>query len=72
MSDASLAQPTRLEKLRMNHEQIKRGSVYKHVYEKLETREGSIRVRGEFDGWKIDFWVNKKTKVIESAFPKLN
>jgi hypothetical protein len=35
----------------------------------METQNERIRVRGQADGWQVEFWVNKSTRVIETAYP---
>ncbi len=46
---------------------------YKNMYAKLQTQktptDNRIRVRGASGNWTVEFWVNKTTKTVESAYP---
>ncbi len=55
----------------LTKEQIKRvvRGAYDNIASKLQTQGPRIRVRGEYDGWTVEFWINKEDKVLESAYP---
>ena len=55
----------------LTKEQIQRvvRNAYAAVDKKLETQNERIRVRGQADGWQVEFWVNKLTREIETAYP---
>jgi hypothetical protein len=55
----------------LTKEQIQRvvRNAYAAVDKKLETQNERIRVRGQADGWLVEFWVNKATREIETAYP---
>ncbi|MDZ7900627.1 MAG: EndoU domain-containing protein [Arcicella sp.] len=45
-------------------------SAYKNVIEKLQTQDDRVLLRGISEsGQKIEMWVNKATKTIETAYP---
>ena len=55
----------------LNKEQIKRvvRGAYKYVNKKNRTQGDRIRVRGSFEGWIVEMWVNKADKIVETAYP---
>ncbi len=42
---------------------------YKNARDKLATQGDRIRIRGSYDRWTIEFWVNKATRAVETAYP---
>ena len=55
----------------LTKEQIQRvvRGAYGAVDEKLQTQDDRILVRGAYGGWVVEFWVNKATREIETAYP---
>ncbi len=42
---------------------------YKNVDQKLKTQGERILVRGKFEKWTVEMWINKDTKIVETAYP---
>ncbi len=55
----------------LQERQIKRvvRGAYKNVSKKNRTQGDRIRVRGTFENWTVEMWVNKAIKVVETAYP---
>ena len=55
----------------LSQPQIKRvvRGAYENVHSKLQTQGPRIRVRGEFERWTVEMWVNKEDKLLETAYP---
>jgi hypothetical protein len=55
----------------LSQQQIQRvvRGAYENVHSKLQTQGPRIRVRGDYDNWAVEMWVNKEEKVLETAYP---
>lgn len=55
----------------LEQDEIKRvvKGAYGNIDKKVKSQGDKIVVRGSFDGWNVEFWVNKKTKQLETAYP---
>jgi hypothetical protein len=55
----------------LTREQIQRvvRDAYRSADQKLQTQDDRIRVRGRSGSWTVEFWVNKATRRVESAYP---
>lgn len=55
----------------MSQKQIENAirNAYQHG-KKIQTQGDRVKVQGESGGLTIEMWVNTKTKIIETAYPK--